>query len=73
MPRMLSANRRGGAQLAPAQRLGRTQRTGSQSWADLQPPRRSTTRAGDALALIVLCTGSALITSWVISILVGAP
>lgn len=73
MRRTLSLNRRSGPQLAPAQRLGRAQRTGSQSWADLHQRRRSTTRAGDALALIVLCTSSALITSWVVSILVGSP
>ncbi len=73
MPRLLSSSRRSGPQLAPSLRNGRTQRTGSQSWADLQPPRRSFARAGDALALICLCTGSALTVSWVVSILVGSP
>ena len=73
MRRMLSSKRSAGSQLTPALRNGRTQRTGSQSWADLQPPRRSFERAGDALALICLCTGSALTVTWVVSILVGAP
>lgn len=74
MPRLLSSRRRDGAQLPLYVRDGRTQRTGSQSWADLQPPARSPiVRAGDVLALICVCTGGALTVTWVVSILVGAP